>query len=62
MARNTVLPHGSSRFAAAGTSRPQGAAVRSRVGAAPERDLMQYLASADQLPRVIASKQPKRTG
>jgi len=62
MGRSSAQHH-SSGFAAAGTSRAQGGATaRPWVGAAPERDLMQYLASAGQLPRVIAGKQPKRTG
>ena len=61
-ARSDVRPYGSSRLTAADTSRPARATARPQVGAAPERDLMQYLASAGQLPRIIAGKQPKRIG
>ena len=37
-------------------------AAQLQAGSAPPRDLVQYLANAGQLPRVIARKPPKRIG
>ena len=56
--RSTVRPR--SGWAAANDPRAAGSTAHQHAGAVPSRDLVQYLASAGQLPRVIAGTQPKR--